>query len=233
MPPLIIAHRGASAYALENTSPAFQKALEWGVDGIEFDIRESLDGQFFVIHDPDLRRISGCSLQVAKTSSAVLRSCPLRDGQRLLTLGEALDLIPCSVMPLIEVKTLRNYSGLAMQLRPYAVTRSLMLASFDLTLLGRLQQFQIPARWGGIARSLPALARAQQLGIHFSDAWVDYPRLNPVTMEQLRRSALRVFAWTVDQAEDIKRMLGLAVDGIISNKPDLVKPLCTGQAQPP
>ena len=57
--PLIIAHRGASAFAPENTLAAFRKAIEDGAEGIEFDVRLSKDGEAVVFHDADLKRIGG------------------------------------------------------------------------------------------------------------------------------------------------------------------------------
>ncbi|MFN8007102.1 MAG: glycerophosphodiester phosphodiesterase [Terriglobia bacterium] len=58
MNPLVVGHRGAPAYALENTLASFQQAVAMGADMLELDVRESRDGKFLVIHDRDLRRIS-------------------------------------------------------------------------------------------------------------------------------------------------------------------------------
>ena len=57
MNPLVIGHRGAAAYALENTALSFRKAVQMGVDWIELDVRESLDEEFMIVHDSHLGRI--------------------------------------------------------------------------------------------------------------------------------------------------------------------------------
>src|SRR4051794_314397 len=70
--PLIIAHRGASAWAPENTLAAFEMAMESGADGIELDVRLSRDGVPVVIHDATLRRVGGRNKRVACISAAEL-----------------------------------------------------------------------------------------------------------------------------------------------------------------
>ena len=208
----------------------FKKQWKWGWMALNSMFTNRWTANSSSSTTPVCVRISKHSLKVAKTRSAVLRSCQLHDGQQLLTLQEALDLIPLRLLPLVEIKSLRNYSRLAEQLRPVARSRALLLCSFDLTLLARLQKFHLPLRWGIVACSMQTLKRAQKMGLHYSEACLDYPLLNPVTMEQLRRQQLRVHAWTVNQSDDMQRMLSLKVDGIISNKPDLVRSLMSGQA---
>ena len=71
--PLIIAHRGASALAPENTLAAFRKAIEDGAEGIEFDVRLSKDGKAVVFHDADLKRIAGRDEKIIDLSFAELQ----------------------------------------------------------------------------------------------------------------------------------------------------------------
>ena len=70
--PLIIAHRGASAYAPENTLVSFRRAVELGADGIEFDVRLAGDGVAVVFHDPSLNRIAGRKGKIEQTDSVDL-----------------------------------------------------------------------------------------------------------------------------------------------------------------
>ena len=73
IPPLIIAHRGDSAHAPENTLAAFQKAIEAGADGIEFDVRLTRDGEVVVFHDSSLARITGRKGRVLQFTAAELK----------------------------------------------------------------------------------------------------------------------------------------------------------------
>src|SRR5688500_3485899 len=72
MTPLIIGHRGASAYAPENTIAAIKMALDVGADGVEFDVRLAKDGVPVVFHDPDLKRVAGRRSFVSDLTSAEL-----------------------------------------------------------------------------------------------------------------------------------------------------------------
>jgi len=111
--PLVIAHRGASAVAVENTRAAIERAVDLGVDGIEIDIRITGDGVAVLAHDPDLRRLAGSDLVVATT--------PLSDLQAayadLLTLDEALALMPngaivLDIKPTAEVELAPIYAAI-------------------------------------------------------------------------------------------------------------------------
>lgn len=94
----VIAHRGASGEAPENTTAAFDLAFEQGADGIELDVRLSRDGQPVVIHDSELTRVAGVPVRVAESDWDDLRRIPLLnqhdamyDGQKLSLLGEILE----------------------------------------------------------------------------------------------------------------------------------------------
>ncbi|WP_305781680.1 glycerophosphodiester phosphodiesterase family protein, partial [Brucella sp. CMUL 018] len=94
----IWAHRGASAYAPENTLPAFEMALQMGADGVELDVQRSADGQVVVIHDETLNRTSNGVGKVVDQSFEQLRQCDFsnrfagRRNVKIPTLREVLDL---------------------------------------------------------------------------------------------------------------------------------------------
>ena len=101
MLPLIIAHRGASGVAQENSFAAFRAAQASQVDGVELDIHTSNDGQFIVHHDPE---ISG-QRRIADINLPAIRRTLLPNGEPIPTLGEVLDLLP-GLFVWIEVKHL-------------------------------------------------------------------------------------------------------------------------------
>ena len=110
MKPLIVGHRGAAAYALENTALSFQKAIELGADWVEFDVHETLDGHFMVFHDSHLGRISPRCDLVKKTNSHDLKAIDLYQGQKLLDLHEAFEIIPSATGLMVEIKALRSFA---------------------------------------------------------------------------------------------------------------------------
>jgi glycerophosphoryl diester phosphodiesterase len=109
--PLIVAHRGASYDAPENTLAAFRLAWEQGADGIEGDFYLSSDGRIVCIHDKDTQRVSGVKHVIAETPLATLRSLDVGAwkgetwrGEQMPTLGEVLAVVPPGKMMFIELK---------------------------------------------------------------------------------------------------------------------------------
>jgi glycerophosphoryl diester phosphodiesterase len=223
MKPLVVGHRGAAAYALENTALSFQKAIELGADWIELDIHESLDGQFMVLHDSHLGRISPRCDLVRKTRSNDLKAIELYQGQKLLDLHETFEIIPTAIGLMVEVKALRSFAKLARFLEQSALSRKLMLTSFDLLLLSKIQAFSRKFPLGVVSKTPKSVLKAQQMGIIFSDICLDFQHLTSSLVARWHDMNFRIFAWTVDRPEDIGRVLHLEVDGVISNRPDLIR----------
>ena len=98
---IVIAHRGASAYELENSLAAFRRARDQGADGIELDVHETGDGELVVVHDADL-----AGRPIAEMAIADVRSHPLANGEPVPTLAETLDVIGAETIAFIEVKGL-------------------------------------------------------------------------------------------------------------------------------
>src|SRR5262245_60931962 len=90
--PLVIAHRGDTQAALENTMPAFESALRLSVDGIEMDLQLSRDGRVVIFHDDDLLRLAGRPGSIEDFTLAELEQIPLANGGRIPTLDSLLDL---------------------------------------------------------------------------------------------------------------------------------------------
>ena len=107
----IIAHRGASGHAPENTLAAFRMAWDVGADGIEMDVRLSRDGRIMVHHDSNTKRTAGLALDLAATDSAKLRELDVGRwralrfaGERIPFLEEVFDTVPKHGQALVEIK---------------------------------------------------------------------------------------------------------------------------------
>jgi glycerophosphoryl diester phosphodiesterase len=110
--PLIIAHRGASHDAPENTMPAFKLAIEQGADGFEADFYLTPDGKIACFHDKDTERISGKKLHVVKTPLAELRLLDVGSwkgqqwkGERMPTMDDVLAAVPKGKLVFLELKS--------------------------------------------------------------------------------------------------------------------------------
>ena len=222
MTPLIVGHRGAAAHILENTAASFEAAVRFGVNMIELDVHESLNGEFIVIHDSHVGRISTHRYVVRRTHSDVLTSIELQGGHRLLTLRQAFDAIPEDVGVMVEVKSTRSVERLADLIQRQAERREVLGTSFDLSLLQKLQEAGPSLSLGVVSKTADKLPKAKRMGLQFKDVCLDFQSLTGSQVSNLKRDFGRVFAWTVDRSRDIQKMIDFEVDGIISNRPDEV-----------
>jgi glycerophosphoryl diester phosphodiesterase len=220
--PIIVGHRGAAAHILENTAASFALAVRLGAHMIEFDVHESLDGEFIVIHDTHVGRISPRRDVVCQTHSRILLGIQLSGGHQLLTLLQAVATIPENVGVMVEIKAIRSFQKLADLVQGHAKHREMMVTSFDLSLLQKLQDCRPSLRLGVVSKTIAKLPKARKIGLHFDDVCLDFQCLSASRMHNLKHEFGHVFAWTVDRPRDIQKMIDYGVDGIISNRPDQV-----------
>ncbi len=237
--PLNIAHRGASAYAPENTLAAFRLALEMGADGFELDAMLSADGHLVVIHDDTVDRttdgrgpVRQKTLAELKTLDAGARFDARFAGERIPTLREALHLAagnPAFVNVEIKTDSLKG-DGLEEKLvaliRGYGLGERLLISSFNPFALWRMKR---------LAPDLPlALLYAENQRVYLRNRWFAFlsrpDALNPsfrlATQEHVRwakSKGYRLYVWTVDEEAEMRRLMALGVDGMITNKPDLLR----------
>jgi glycerophosphoryl diester phosphodiesterase len=227
--PQIIAHRGASAEAPENTLAAYRRALAIGVHGVELDVNLSADGEPIVIHDHVLDRTTdGHGLVVARTSAELRQLDAGRwfgeafAGERLLTLAEALDLLR-AVRVIVEIKAgLGRTLGIAARVAAVigaSTHREVTVSSFDHPLLVEVTaarpELDIAVLY--TARPIHALRLAQDAGartLHPYWFW-----LTPDVVTSAHAAGLRVETWVVDELADQARVLAMGVDAVMTNHP--------------
>ena len=228
---LVIAHRGASAYAPESTRAAFARAVAMGADMIELDVQLTRDDRLVVFHDARLERTTdGRGLLRRKTFRQLARlDCgrwfaPRYAGQRILLLSEALRMIPRRVVVNIELKDTARPTVLLRTLRRVLrLTRAegrTLVSSFHLALLRRAARVIPAVPRALLYRSQPrrALSLARRLGCQAL-----HPHWSVATRPLIRNAhaaQLRVHVWTVDDPRLATRLLRLGVDGIVANAPD-------------
>ncbi len=225
--PKIIAHRGANAYAPENTIAAFQLALDQGADGIELDVMLSGDGHLVVIHDDSVDRTTDGSGFVRDMTLEQLKSLDAGEGQNIPTLEEVFEKFGGRFIINIELK---NYTSVFDKL-PIEAAKGIEKVPFvDSILVSSFNPFNLPrlhARMTGVDLGLltqPGAAKKwiwrffkfNALHPHFSD--VDQALV--AVMHQRNRA---VNVWTVDEPKEIQRLASLKVDSIITNDPKLAR----------
>lgn len=231
--PLVVAHRGSSGEAPENTLPAFELARAQGADAIELDVRLTADGHFVVIHDATVDRTTNGRGEVGSLTLAEIKALdagswfdPAFAGTQVPTLVEVLEWAAAVVDLCLELKTPFPDGALPELLRVVAAyPRGRMLfASFDWWLMRRLKLLAPWARvgliWGRVAPADPfAFAlRLGQANLHPNVALVDGPFI-----EKAHGLGLAVFVWTVNGPDLAASLAAMGVDGLVTDYPARVR----------
>jgi len=207
----VIAHRGASGHAPENTIAAFDLALAQGADVLEVDVRP-LDGEELVtLHDPTLDRTTG-GRRDHPAAPARFEAVLDRYGARTRFLVDLKDPSPAWEARVVEAIEQRGLG------------RRTMVQSFDLEALERLHRaapslaiaalYRRATSVGLDVAAIPPFARA--VGVH-------HPNVDAAFVAAARERGLAVHPWTVDDAAEAQRLLALGVDALITNVPDVVR----------
>jgi glycerophosphoryl diester phosphodiesterase len=216
--PLIIAHRGFSSRNLENSITSIRAALELGVDMVEIDVHETADHQLVVFHDYRLNRICRVPQRVCDTTLSEIQQL----NPDIPTLTQALRLCRNRARVLLEIKR-ASPSLVANEIRKSKMTSQVIVFSFSAS---RMAAFAAAApdvsRYGLIARRLnDSLARLNS-AVQVDGLGIDRRLIHsPVVITRLHRLGLRVFVWTVNNRQYMKRLADWGVDGIITNYPDM------------
>jgi len=234
--PVIFAHRGASAHAPENTLAAFELALAQNADAIELDVKLSADGQVVVIHDPSVDRTTGGQGRVKDLSLAQLQLLDAGSffsdkfrGEKIPALEEVFEAVGKRTFINVE---LTNYDTprdqlvetVCMLVRKFELQNRVMFSSFFASNLSKAR-----ACLPGVPRGLLALngllgAWARSFGFVFGRYQALHPHLKDVTPEQVQRVHRlnrRIHVWTVNAAEDMRRLFRWGVDAIFTDDPQL------------
>ncbi|MCE9613526.1 MAG: glycerophosphodiester phosphodiesterase [Lentisphaerae bacterium] len=246
--PLIIAHRGASHEAPENTLAAFRLAWAQGADGIECDVHLTRDRRIVCIHDANTRRTTGVNRRVASLTWAALRrldagawKAPRWRGERIPLLREVLEALPRGKRIQIEVKA---GPDLVPRLVPLVravpdFRRRVTVITFDTRVIRALKRAapEVPVLWLTAYRQDPhragwrptrATVLATLAATHADGLGSQSHRaLNAALARDLRTRGRRLCVWTVDDAVTARRFARLGVEAIATNRPGWLRPRMT------
>ena len=241
----VIAHRGFSGAAPENTLAAFKKALDLGVDGIELDVHQTKDNVIVVIHDKTIDRttngrgkIAEFSLDEIKKHDAGSWFAPEFSREKIPTLEEVIQLVNGKAIIYIEVKKGDSlYEGMSERLieliDKYSARKWCILHSFEDEVLKDIyhadktfpifKTVEVPDFAAGfyvkkMAFNNPITHYKSFLGFNMNHNVVTHS-----VVKSLHKKNLKLIVWTVNDPLHIEKMLNMGVDGIISNFPDRVK----------
>jgi len=238
--PLIFAHRGARLVAPENTLPAFQAAIDLGADGVELDVQYTMDSHLVIMHNPTLDvstngtgKVTSHSLEEVRKLDAGSWFDPKFAGTRIPTLDEALDLLRGKLLVNIELKSLDVATAnigkdVVAAVRAHDMADQVVLSSFNPLALRRAKQAGPEIECGLLlAPDLPAWMR-WGLTRRYSRADALHPEWKMVDAQYVawaERQGFPLRVWTVTEEDDMRRMIALGVDAIITPAPDRLKAL--------
>ncbi|GAB2774678.1 hydrolase [Streptomyces chlorus] len=251
--PLVVAHRGASGYAPENTLPAADKAAELGVDWVESDVQRTNDGELVVLHDDSLARTTDVEevfpgrspWKVRDFTAAEISQLdagswfgPAFAGTRVPTLEQFVQRLERHDQKLLlEIKSPQLYPGIEGEtlkvlsnkgwLDGAHLRNRLVVQSFSADSVRTVHELKPGVKTGFLGappvKDLPAYADfVDQINPSHASLSIGYV----AAVQGFRgphSKPLEVLTWTVDDAAAARRAAGFGVDGIISNKPDVVR----------
>ncbi|MFF5081321.1 glycerophosphodiester phosphodiesterase family protein [Actinoplanes sp. NPDC000266] len=232
--PLAFAHRGGAAEGDENTAEAFARAVALGYRYVETDVHSTTDGVPVVFHDSSLLRLTGTEGRIGALSWTDLRTVRIGGAAAIPRLDEVLDAWP-TIRFNIDVKADAGADPTVAAVRRAGAAERVLLASFSDRRLARLRALAGPAVATSMGpASVARLRLASLLGVRLklppSIAAAQVPaRQGPVTVVDRRfvatahRSGLQVHVWTVDDPAEMDRLLGLGVDGIMTDRPEILR----------
>lgn len=227
----IVAHRGSSMQCPENTMPAFSQAVMEFADCIELDVRQSLDGEFVIMHDLSLRRTTGLDVEVSRMTLAQIKELDAGGwksreyaGEPIPELWEVLDFAKGSIRLNLELKTGSGDKDFAKKLvallEEYGMTGDCVVSSFDYDILKEIKELNENIQTGYIL----SVAYGDYFSMENVDFFsINYAFVSKEMVERAHRAGKEVYAWTVNSTRTIKKMLECGVDSVITDNPVLAR----------
>jgi glycerophosphoryl diester phosphodiesterase len=222
-PITVIGHRGAAGLEPENTLRSFRRACDLGVDRIETDVRLTRDGVLVCLHDATLDRTTDGAGKVAEMTLEEIKRYDAGAGETIPTLKEAFEAVRERTVLQIELKgegvvepALRELKE--MQFAPDEV----VFSCFDTGRIRELRSSRTDVTINHLYGEPPsdALEIAEKAGATNID--VNHAHITRELVQSAHLSGMGIYAWTPNDREEMLRLVGLRVDGIITDYPDLL-----------
>lgn len=232
--PRVLSHRGLAIDAPENSLLAFAHAIALGVTHIETDVHVSADGVAIIAHDPDLARVAGRSARVEDLTVADLAALDLGSGQHMPTLAEALAAFPEARFN-IDLKSAGAIVPTVTAVRDARAEERVLLTSFSerrrRAALRLLPGVATSASGPRFAAALLAASvrfgpgvRGALRGLHavqIPTCALGLDTISPARLSAYHRVGVEVHVWTVNEEAEMRRLLALGVDGIVTDRADI------------
>jgi glycerophosphoryl diester phosphodiesterase len=221
---LKIGHRGARAYEPENTLRSFKRALELGVDAVEFDVRRTGSGEIVVIHDEKVDRTTNGAGVVNELTLNEIKQLSTEKGEKIPTLEEALSCLGNKVKNIIELKELGLEEDVLALVRDRNLEKNVVIVSFLEEALRKVRTLDSEIETGLLyVRHKNPIDAA--LGLGASYVLPLYRFTHSAFVRKAHENGLKVIVWTINNREEASEYAKKEVDGMASDKPDILKDL--------
>ncbi len=214
--PLIIAHRGASAVAPENTLAAFEAAIAAGADGIEFDVRLSRDDVPVVIHDDTLYRTAGVRGRVADMPADQLNEFDVPSVAQLFDVFQSNGLV-------LYLEMKGSQTGLAEEccrlVKQCGLKDRVVFSCFDHSVLQTIKNTDSTFKTAALFHASDAFILERARAVGADGLALHYRLCNPQLLEEANRAGFKVAVWTVDDPAWVKQARAMDIHAVITNNP--------------
>lgn len=239
---LVIAHRGASGAAPENTMASFREAIKLKVDMIELDVHQTVDGVVVVIHDKTVERTTNGKGKVKEMTFEEIQQLDAGSwfdsqfkNEKVPSLEKIIQEMNGEVKLLIEVKKGNSYypdieKNIMTLIYKYNAKNWCIIQSFETEVINNFKQIDPEVELHKLVTgNIPGLPlyvdNSLKVGSIFKFDEVasinpNFRLINKKRVEKIHKNGQKVIAWTVNDVEDMKKCIDMGVDGIITNYPD-------------
>jgi glycerophosphoryl diester phosphodiesterase len=232
--PIAFAHRGGASEEPENTMPAFQRAVDLGYTYLETDVHATTDGVLVAFHDPDLSRTTGTAGSISELTWNAVSAVRVDGREPIPRLDDLLGSFPHARVN-IDCKSDAAVPGLAAAIRRTASIDRVCVGAFSDRRLLRLRSLLGDGLCSSYGPVQVAALRAFGLrvgGGQTAQVPVRQKGVPVVTegfVERAHRRGLHVHVWTIDDPDEMRRLFDLGVDGIMTDRPTVLKEVLTAR----
>ncbi len=225
------AHRGASAYAPENTMAAFRLGVAMGANGIETDIRRTRDGVPVLFHDESLLRLTGTDRKIVDLTWAELSSVRIASPDGTVTdavprLTEFLEYVKDLPVALaLEIKAEGMEAAVRQAIDGYGVADRCVVTAFRIGYLRRIKELDPAQKVGLLTREVSGVVLASLKEIGAEQICPKADLVTPELVRDLHKDGFSVRAWGVRDAAVMEQVLRCGADGMTVNFPDKLRAL--------
>jgi glycerophosphoryl diester phosphodiesterase len=226
--PIVIAHRGDSSRALENSLEALRLAIALPVDMVEIDIRKSMDNALYVMHDKHTGRTADKNIDIEQSRSDEISRVKLKNGEPIPTLKDVLNLFTGNIELNLEIKSEGAGRLAAEDLRDSGHRGPVLISSFLESEILAVRGVAPFISTSGIFDTFTVQNLTAYCAKRYSFVSLRKKTVSRELIIACHNHGVKVYVWTVDEEADMEKLITWKVDGIYTNKPSVLKEILHG-----